>query len=167
MEIKMILTRRNFLVVAATAAPALAALPAAAAGETVIDVSLWDDPNKDTPTGLGYGMGGDMSKANMGIKVSQAEVTAGHVAFKVTNDSKDMIHEMVVSPIKETGKPLPYDADLDKVIEDDAGHLGEVAELDPGQKGGLTLDLKPGQYILYCNIPAHYGAGMWTVLTVK
>lgn len=163
----MTLTRRHFLQAAAMAAPALAALPAAAAGDTVIDASLWDDPNKDMATGLGYGMGGDMSKANMGIRISEAEVPAGHVTFKVTNDSKGLVHEMVVSPVREPGKPLPYDASLDKVIEDEAGHLGEVAELDPGQKGALTLDLKPGQYILYCNIPGHYMAGMWTVLTVK
>lgn len=163
----MNLTRRNFLIAATAAAPALAAVPAAAASETVVDVSLWDDPNKDMATGLGYGMGGDMSKANMGVRLSRSEVPAGPVAFKVTNDSKGLVHEMVVSPIREAGKPLPYDANLDKVIEDEAGHLGEVAELEPGQKGGLMLDLKPGQYILYCNIPGHYTGGMWTMLTVK
>jgi uncharacterized cupredoxin-like copper-binding protein len=27
--------------------------------------------------------------------------------------------------------------------------------------------LKPGRYILYCNIPGHYALGMWTLLTVK
>lgn len=162
----MTLTRRSFLVVTAAAGPALAALPAAAADGTVIDVSLWDDQSRDMATGLGYGMNGDMSKANMGIKLSRSEVPAGPVTFEVTNDSKDLIHEMVVSPIKAQGKPLPYDTDLDEVIEDEAGHLGEVEELDPGQKGALTLDLKAGRYILYCNVTDHYMAGMWAVLTV-
>ncbi len=162
----MALTRRIFLIAAAAAAPLLAGLPAAAA-ETVINVSLWDDPSKDMVSGLGYGMGGDMSKANMGIRISQSEAPAGHVTFKVSNDSKDLVHEMVVSPITEAGKPLPYDSEMDQVLEDDAGHLGEVAELEPGQTGALTLDLKPGQYILYCNVPGHYAGGMWTVVTIK
>ena len=62
--------------------------------------------------------------------------------------------------------PLPYDETLMKVDEDAAGHLGEVAELAPGQSGALRLTLKPGQYILYCNIPGHYAVGMWSLLTV-
>jgi uncharacterized cupredoxin-like copper-binding protein len=61
---------------------------------------------------------------------------------------------------------MPYSTDLQKVDEDAAGHLGEVAELDLGQSGALTVTLKPGTYILYCNISGHYAAGMWTLLTV-
>ncbi len=60
-----------------------------------------------------------------------------------------------------------YDETMQKVDEDAAGHLGEVAELEPGASGSLTLTMKPGTYILYCNIPGHYAAGMWTLFTVK
>ena len=45
--------------------------------------------------------------------------------------------------------------------------LGEVSELDPGKSGTLTLKLDPGTYMLFCNIPGHYMAGMWTTVTVK
>ena len=78
-----------------------------------------------------------------------------------------MVHEMVISPVKEMHTPLPYDKVGNKVDEDAAGHLGEVAELEPGEKGALKLTLKPGSYILYCNVPGHYALGMWTLLTVK
>jgi len=44
--------------------------------------------------------------------------------------------------------------------------LGEVSELDPGASGELGIDLAKGSYILYCNVPGHYMAGMWTILTV-
>jgi len=71
-----------------------------------------------------------------------------------------------VSPIVDTHTPLPYLPDELRVDEDAATHLGEVSELDPGQSGALTLTLKPGSYILYCNIPGHYVMGMWTVLQV-
>lgn len=156
---------RRMIVAAIAVSPFLAGLPAFA--DTTIAVSLWDKPGMDMAAGLGHGMGGDMSKTNMGITLSTSEVAAGTVTLDATNDSKDMIHEMVMAPLTSPDDVLAYKADLDKVDEDAAIHLGEVAELEPGQKGALTLDLKPGQYILYCNIPGHYMAGMWTVLTVK
>ncbi|MGX7876784.1 sulfocyanin-like copper-binding protein [Mesorhizobium sp. ORM6] len=30
----------------------------------------------------------------------------------------------------------------------------------------MTVDLKAGKYLLICNVPGHYGAGMWTEFTV-
>lgn len=35
-------------------------------------------------------------------------------------------------------------SDEEKVDEDAAGHIGEVAELETGQSGALTMTLKPG-----------------------
>lgn len=136
---------------------------------TVVNVSLWDKgANVEMADGLGMGMAGaHMSKATMGIKVSMKSVKAGEVTFRVTNDSKDTVHEMVVSPIKGMDDPLPYSADENEVDEDAAGNLSEVSELDPGKSGSLTLHLKPGKYILYCNVPGHYMSGMWTMLSVN
>jgi uncharacterized cupredoxin-like copper-binding protein len=45
--------------------------------------------------------------------------------------------------------------------------MGEVSELDPGKSGSLTLTLDAGTYMLFCNLPGHYMAGMWTFVTVK
>jgi len=44
--------------------------------------------------------------------------------------------------------------------------LGEIPDLAPGKTGTLTVDLKPGSYVLFCNQPGHYHDGMSTVLTV-
>jgi len=118
--------------------------------------------------GMGMGkIGNNMPMAPMGIRVSSHTVAAGEVTFEVTNTSKQMVHEMVISPVKDMNTPLPYDKAGNKVDEDAAGHLGEVAELEPGKKGALKLTLKPGRYLLYCNVPGHYALGMWTLLTVK
>jgi len=163
----MNLTRRELLG-AAAALPVLgiAAAPALANGTTV-DVSLWDKGgDMAMPTDLGYGMGGDMSKATMGIAVSTDTVKAGEVAFQVTNASKDTIHEMIVAPLKQGEKMLPYNKDENEVNEDEAHDLGEVSELDPGAHGTLVIPMKPGKYILYCNVPGHFAAGMWTLFTV-
>ena len=30
----------------------------------------------------------------------------------------------------------------------------------PGATKTITIDLKPGHYVLFCNLPGHYAAGM-------
>ena len=143
------------------------ALPAGAA-ETVVHVSLWDRGHTPMMHGqqhMGL-MGADMPMVMMGITVNRTQVPTGEVTFRVTNNSADMIHEMVVTPMRSLSTPLPYIRDAQRIDEDAAGHLGEVAELNPGQAGALTLTLRPGTYILYCNLPGHFAARMWMLLTV-
>jgi uncharacterized cupredoxin-like copper-binding protein len=160
---------RLLLPAAALAVGAALANPSHAAG-TVVNVSLWDKGgNLEMPTDLGFPAAGkDMSNVTMGIAVSVDAVNAGEVTFEVLNSSKDIIHELIVARLKSGTATLPYLVNEFKVDEDKAGsHLGEVSELDPGKTGALRLDLKPGTYLLYCNIPGHYMAGMWTLFTVK
>lgn len=171
----MTLTRRETLALfAASATVAVTGGQPALAAGTVIKVSLWDKGDmsmdllgKGKPMGMGMmGAGMAMKMAMMGITLDRDTVPAGEVTFEVVNDSKSIIHEMVVSPVADPSVPLPYITDEEKVDEDAAGHLGEVAELDPGKSGALTVTLEPGSYILYCNIPGHYTLGMWSLLTV-
>ena len=141
----------------------------AMAGATVT-VKLWDNGETiDLSKNMGMLPSAtmDMSKAPMGIKATPLVVPAGRVLFKVSNSSKTVIHEMILSPIAKKDSALPYTDAENKADEEKAGHLGEVSELDPGKTGELAVDMKPGIYILYCNIPGHFGAGMWTEITVK
>ena len=134
----------------------------------LVQVSLWDrGASTEMPMGLAYATPGrDLSKATMGIKASPGAVKAGEVTFKVKNDSKDTVHEMIVMYLADSGKPLPYVEAENRVDEDKAGDKGEVSELDPGKSGALTVELKAGKYLLICNVPGHYGAGMWAEFTV-
>lgn len=111
--------------------------------------------------------GSKMPMAPMEVHVSSHTVPAGEVTFEVTNSSRQLVHEMVISPVDHTHAPLSYDRAGNAVDADAAGHLGEVSELTPGKKGALKLTLKPGTYILYCNVAGHPALGMWTPLTVK
>lgn len=163
----------KFVKIAGSMVILLSAVQVYAAG-TVVKVSLWDKGamsmqmlSKGPKMGMAMGKGTGMPDGPMGIKLSTSNVPAGVVTFEVTNDAKEMVHEMVVAPVKNEKKPLPYMKKEMKVDEDAAGHLGEVAELEPGKSGALTITLKPGRYILYCNIPGHYTLGMWTLLTVQ
>lgn len=149
------------------------ALPLSAAfADATVKVSLWDKgPDSATMTDAMMAMKGmmDMKMASMGmmgIKLDVTSVKAGKITFDVTNDSKDIIHEMILSPLTTGETELPYIVDENRVDEEKADHVGEVSELDPGKGGALTVDLKPGTYILYCNIPGHFVGGMWTEITV-
>ena len=141
----------------------------AMAGATVM-VKLYDNGETlDLSKNMGMAPGTkmDMSKAPMGIKIQPAVVPQGKVVFKVTNNSKTVIHEMLLAPISNTNAVLPYIDKENRADEENTHDLGEVSELDPGKSGELTVDMKPGTYILFCNVPGHLGAGMWTTITVK
>ena len=53
------------------------------------------------------------------------------------------------------------------VDEEQINDRGEVSELDPGQSGSLSLNLKSGTYMLLCNVAGHYKAGMYTLIHVS
>ena len=167
----MTLFRRAAISMAAGMSIALSATLAFA--DTTVQVLLWDkgpesaNMEKMMKLGMGKSMsGGDMAMAMMGVKIDLASVPVGATTFEAVNDSTGIVHEMIVSPITSTDADLPYIADENRIDEDATGYLGEVSELDPGKSGALTVDLTPGLYLLYCNIPGHFIGGMWTVLTV-
>jgi uncharacterized cupredoxin-like copper-binding protein len=140
-----------------------------AMADTFVRVTLRDTgavSDLSQSMGLGMGMNGDMKKATMSIDINPKSVPHGKVKFYVTNGSSKVIHEMILSPVKDVNSPLPYMVKDNKVDEEGSVHLGEVSELDPGKSGALTVDVKPGKYILYCNITGHYMSGMWTLIDV-
>jgi uncharacterized cupredoxin-like copper-binding protein len=145
------------------------AITAPAFANSVVNVHLWDkngDMNPDAK--MGMGMPANMSMAVMKIELDKKVVPAGKVTFEVENASKDAVHEMIVVPVADARKStLPYVPNENRVDEDAAGHLGEVSELDPGKSGSLTLDLKPGNYAVFCNIPGHFMNGMWATIQVQ
>jgi uncharacterized cupredoxin-like copper-binding protein len=155
------------LAAACTIVAALAA-PAFADEGATVGVTLWDK-GTSAPMSNDEGMGmtnASMSGTNMGIKTDKDTVKAGEVKFEVTNSSQETEHEMIILPIPSDGN-LPYDEKEARFDEDKAGALGEVSELAPGKSGEVTLHLKPGKYLLSCNVANHFANGMWTTLLVQ
>lgn len=109
----------------------------------------------------------DPAISGMQMKAEPTTVKAGRVTFRAVNQSKELVHEVLVVPAPSGSKDLPYDAKSDRIIENRAHSKGEISDLKPGAKGSLTLSLKPGSYFLLCNQPGHYKAGMFTKLTVE
>jgi uncharacterized cupredoxin-like copper-binding protein len=145
-----------------------AMLASSAFAAATVHVSLTDDGMDAALAGdMGMGMSADMSKSIMHVTADTASVPAGDVTFEVKNAGKSMVHEMLVVKVADLNTKLPFDGATDRVDEGKAGSLGEVSELDAGKTGSLTLKLKPGTYVLFCNLRGHYMAGMWTSITVN
>lgn len=119
-----------------------------------------------TPTGGGVGTAVAVIAAEKGAAYSMtadpASVKTGPVTFTLT-DTGTMKHEMVVLKTDQPFGALTVGADH-KVSEDST--VGEVGEIDAGKTGTVTLDLKPGHYVLVCNIALQYGLGMRVGFTV-
>ena len=166
-------------------------VPAAAADESTVKVYLLDitaafGPNSGPGSGYGpgggmmgrgYGQGfgmmgpgaGMMGRGMMGgmsVRTNVASVKAGKVTFAVANLSRSIVHEMIVVAVDNPNAPLPYDYNTGKIPEKQVKMLGETDEMEPNAEKTITLDLKPGSYLLICNVPGHYAADMWTPLTV-
>ena len=109
----------------------------------------------------------DPSISGMVIKLDIARVKAGRVTLEAVNRSQNLVHEVLVVPALSEGKELPFDAMTNKVVEERVHSLGEIPELKPGAHGKVTLNLKPGTYLLLCNQPGHYKAGMSAKLVVE
>lgn len=154
------------LTLSAAALTALLVTPAMA--EPVVTVTLIDKVGSSTTElpEMGMGMGGDMAMAKMAINASPRQVRPGPVTFKVINLASKIVHEVIVARLPEGMEKLPYDAAATMVKENALQAFGSVNEIDPSRSAALTLTLKPGKYMLYCNLPGHYMAGMWTVIDV-
>lgn len=109
----------------------------------------------------------ETADGHMAMVLSSAIVHPGNVTFQVSNNSKDIQHEFLIARLKGSPDQVPYDASAGKVKEADLKGVQELGDLDPGKSGQMTVDLKAGKYLLFCNLPGHYKAGMHKVLTVK
>jgi uncharacterized cupredoxin-like copper-binding protein len=131
----------------------LAALVLAACGGSSGGGSAANDVN------VQLGQGQEFS-----VVASPGNVKSGKVTFSVKNDGK-VHHEMVVVPLT-AGSSIQSLAKSDGEANED-GSPGEVDGVDPGQAKSVTLDLKPGTYVLLCNEPGHFAGGMATTFTVN
>jgi len=117
---------------------------------------------------MGYGMmmGQGMMGGMMSIRVDKPTVKAGTVTFEVTNWSRSVLHEILVVSVDNPTAPLPYDYPQARVPEDQVKVLGEAADLQPNVSKTFGVALTPGSYLLICNLPGHYAAGMAVPLSV-
>jgi uncharacterized cupredoxin-like copper-binding protein len=92
---------------------------------------------------------------------------AGQRNFAITNIGT-IQHELLV--FKSDLAPSTYPVDgKGNIIEDGPGItlVSDGDNIDPGKTQTRTVDLtQPGTYLFVCNIPGHFKAGMFSVVTV-
>jgi uncharacterized cupredoxin-like copper-binding protein len=99
------------------------------------------------------------------FKPKDVAVSAGKVAITAPNKGK-VDHELVL--LKTDVNPANLKTEKDgEVIEEAYSGPGEIPDVESGESGKTTLNLKPGTYAMICNVPGHYKAGMYGRVTVK
>ena len=90
------------------------------------------------------------------------QVAAGKTTFIVANKGS-ILHEMVVVP--STGGAAALRQPDGTASEE--GSLGEVADVEAGGGGQLTVTLPAGKYVLLCNLPGHFANRMYANFVAK
>ncbi len=167
--------RRHLRVLAATLSMLTLSIAPGIAAETqtTVRVALLD-MSSIMPMGMmGYGMmspgmmmGQGMMGGMMSIRLDKPTVKAGAVSFDVTNWSRSVLHEVLIVSVDNPAAPLPYDYPQARVPEDQVKVLGEGGDLQPNDSAGFEVTLAAGSYLLICNLPGHYAAGMAVPLSV-
>ena len=98
------------------------------------------------------------------IDLATSTASAGSVTFNISNEGPST-HEFVIVQTDDAPDALPTkDGEVD---EDKLTVVDEQEDIAPSTTATLTTDLDAGSYVIICNIPGHYEAGMHAALTVS
>lgn len=101
----------------------------------------------------------------MKMELPATTIPAGPVVVEAQNTGAVM-HEAVFIKTTQAANALPLDPNDPTKINESLS-VGEVGDIDAGRFSGNEIDLTPGTYVVVCDEPGHYAAGMWAVLIVQ
>jgi uncharacterized cupredoxin-like copper-binding protein len=150
-----------------------AASAAASAGETAAASSASTSPASEAPTAGSSAQPIGVPPTGTAVYTSEWSVgvpttmSTGQVNLAIT-DIGTIPHEILV--FKSDLKPAAYPVDSKGTIIEDGPGITLVSrgpQVDPGKTQTRVVDLtKPGTYLFVCNLPGHFKAGMFRVVTV-
>jgi uncharacterized cupredoxin-like copper-binding protein len=110
----------------------------------------------------------DVTMRDFGIDVSRRSVPAGPVVLHVTNNGPST-HEINVDLTRYAAGKIPLQDDGLTAAEDASGlrRIDSIEQVNIHQTSDLKLDLKPGRYVLWCNLEGHYLGGMHVTFDVR
>jgi uncharacterized cupredoxin-like copper-binding protein len=116
-------------------------------------------------SGSGGGATGDVvvTMKDFSLAATPGTFSAGDITFGIQNDGPSA-HEFVILRTDAAPDALPVENGL--IPEDQVDVVDEAEDIAPGTDTSLSVDLQPGSYVLVCNLPAHYEAGMHAAFTV-
>ncbi len=107
----------------------------------------------------------DVTLSDFKIELSDTSASAGEVTFQVENKGPS-VHEFVVFKTDLEPDALPTDDAGDVAESDEFAPVDEIEDIAKGAKPKLAVELAAGDYVLICNVPAHYRQGMLAAFTV-
>jgi uncharacterized cupredoxin-like copper-binding protein len=149
--------KRRARLAALTALCCVAALSGACGGS--------DKPKAAAPKTTATALG--VTEKEFAIALNKTTVPAGALRVTVSN-AGTVAHEFVAFKTDLPLDQLPVNGS--EVDESGAGitHVDPEAEdIAPGSSKTITLHLSAGRYVVLCNVPTHYGAGMRAELLVS
>jgi uncharacterized cupredoxin-like copper-binding protein len=160
---------------AAAAPTASAAAPTGAAPTSSVTPSASEPTAQASAAPSSGSSAGPVGNPPAGIAIYTSEwsvglptsMLAGQANFSITNIGT-IQHEVLV--FKSDLRPSAFPVDSKgNIIEDGPGItlVSDGENIDPGKTQTRTVDLtQPGTYQFICNIPGHFKAGMFRVVTV-
>lgn len=100
------------------------------------------------------------------VDLSSNDVEDGAVDLEILNSGL-LLHEVIIVETTVPSDELETISGVVDLSKLDERLVGELSELSPGDNIRATIDLEPGRYVVFCNMPGHYEAGMHGVLTVS
>jgi uncharacterized cupredoxin-like copper-binding protein len=164
----MKLASRSRFLISLVAIPVIAGILVAGCGGG-------DDTSETTATSEETAGGETTAAAPTVIKMGEfyfnpknATAKAGKTTIEAPNIGK-VEHELVLFKSDMDPAKLPTEANggvdeekMDKIAEE----AGEIADVEAGDAKSEEFELTPGKYVMFCNLPGHYAAGMYGTLTV-
>jgi len=93
-------------------------------------------------------------------------IKSGKIDLAISNIGT-IPHELLV--FKSNRDPSAYPTDAAGNIKEEGAGVDLVSDgdnIDPGGSQARTINLAPGRYLFVCNIPGHFKAGMFAIVTV-
>ena len=100
------------------------------------------------------------------IVLDKSQAPSGNVTFNAKHDGT-VPHELMVVRSDIAEDKLPLDSAGTMVDEAKVTLSGHIAQFDTKTSKSGTFTLAAGKYIVFCNVAAHYAAGMHTAFTVQ
>ena len=104
------------------------------------------------------------TEKDFAIDLASTSAPAGSVTFDISNEGPSA-HEFVVIQTDDAPDALPTKNGA--VDEDNLTIVDEAEDIAPSTTTTLTVDLEAGSYVIICNVPGHYEAGMHTAFTAS
>lgn len=102
------------------------------------------------------------------FKPKNATAEAGPTTIEAPNEGS-VEHELVLFKSDKNPAKLPTEANGEvdeEKLDKEAEEAGEIADVEAGDTKSEEFELTPGKYVMFCNLPGHYAAGMYGTLTV-